>query len=191
MSVTAVPLRPVRRSYLVWIWVAVVAAVVVAALLARQGDAALVREARGAGVTTTASGLPYKVIQPGQGGVHPTATDVALVNYTGRLIDGTVFDASKQPTPMPLSSVLPGFAEALKLMPKGSKYRFWLPAKLGYGDHANGPIPANSELVFDVEMIDFIPESVLRQMQAQQSMMGGAGGPGGMPGGAPGAPSPR
>ena len=191
MSVTAVPLRPVRRSYLVWIWVAVVAAIVVAALLARQGDAALLREARGADVTTNASGLQYKVIQPGQGGAHPTATDVALVNYTGRLIDGTVFDASKQPTPMPLSSVLPGFAEALKLMPKGAKYRFWLPAKLGYGDRANGPIPANSELVFDVEMIDFIPESVLRQMQAQQSMMGGAGGPGGMPGGAPGAPSPR
>jgi FKBP-type peptidyl-prolyl cis-trans isomerase FkpA len=91
---------------------------------------------------------------------------------------------------MPLSSVLPGFAEALKLMPKGAKYRFWLPAKLGYGDRANGPIPANSELVFDVEMIDFIPEAVLRQMQAQQSMMGG-GVPGGMPGGAPGAPSPR
>jgi FKBP-type peptidyl-prolyl cis-trans isomerase FkpA len=190
MSVTAVPLRPVRRSYLVWIWVAVVAAIVVAALLARQGDAALLREARGADVTTNASGLQDKVIQPGQGGAHPTATDVALVNYTGRLIDGTVFDASKQPTPMPLSSVLPGFAEALKLMPKGAKYRFWLPAKLGYGDRANGPIPANSELVFDVEMIDFIPEAVLRQMQAQQSMMGG-GVPGGMPGGAPGAPSPR
>ena len=189
MSVTAVPIRPVRRSYLVWIWVAVAVALVVAALLARQGDAALLREARGAGVVTTASGLQYKVIKPGQGGAHPTATDVALVNYTGRLIDGTVFDASKQPTPMPLSSVLPGFAEALKLMPKGSKYRFWLPAKLGYGDRANGPIPANSMLVFDVELIDFIPESVLRQMQAQQSMMGAM--PGGAPGGAPGAPSPR
>ncbi len=189
MSVTAVPIRPVRRSYLVWIWVAVAVALVVAALLARQGDAALLREARGAGVVTTASGLQYKVIEPGQGGAHPTASDVALVNYTGRLIDGTVFDASKQPTPMPLSSVLPGFAEALKLMPKGSKYRFWLPAKLGYGDRANGPIPANSMLVFDVELIDFIPESVLRQMQAQQSMMGAM--PGGAPGGAPGAPSPR
>ena len=60
MSVTAVPLRPVRRSYLVWIWVAVAAAIVLAALLARQGDAALVREARGAGVVTTASGLQYR-----------------------------------------------------------------------------------------------------------------------------------
>ncbi len=189
MSVTAVPLRPVRRSYLVWIWVAVAAALVLAALLARQGDPALLREARGSGIVTTASGLQYKVIEPGQGGPHPTATDVALVNYTGRLIDGTVFDASKQPAPMPLSNVLPGFAEALKLMPKGAKYRFWLPAKIGYGDRANGPIPANSTLVFDVELLDFIPESVLRQMQAQQSMMGGM--PGGAPGGAPGAPSPR
>ncbi|WP_343527696.1 FKBP-type peptidyl-prolyl cis-trans isomerase [Sphingomonas sp.] len=187
MSVTAVPLRPVRRSYLVWIWVAVVAAIVVAAVLARQGDAALVREARGVGVTTTASGLQYKVIEPGQGGAHPTASDVALINYTGRLIDGTVFEKSQQPTPMPLSTVLPGFAEALKLMPKGAKYRFWLPAKIAYGDHASDKIPANSTLVFDVELLDFIPESVLRQMQAQQSMMGG------LPGGAApgGAPSPR
>ncbi len=189
MSVTAVPLRPVRRSYLVWIWVAVVAAVVVAALLARQGDAALLRESRGSGVVTTASGLQYKVIEPGQGGAHPTASDVALINYTGRLIDGTVFDKSQQPTPMPLSGVLPGFSEALKLMPKGAKYRFWLPAKIGYGDRANDKIPANSTLVFDVELLDFIPEAVLRQMQAQQSMMGGM--PGGAPGGVPGAPSPR
>jgi FKBP-type peptidyl-prolyl cis-trans isomerase FkpA len=189
MSVTAVPLRPVRRSYLVWIWVAVVAAIVLAALLARQGDAALLREARGSGVVTTASGLQYKVIQPGQGGAHPTATDVALVNYTGRLIDGTVFDKSQQPAPMPLAGVLPGFAEALKLMPKGAKYRFWLPPQIGYGAQANDKIPANSTLVFDVELLDFIPESVLRQMQAQQSMMGGM--PGGAPGGVPGAPSPR
>ncbi len=129
MSVTAVPLRPVRRSYLVWIWVAVAAALVLAALLARQGDPALLREARGSGIVTTASGLQYKVIEPGQGGPHPTATDVALVNYTGRLIDGTVFDASKQPAPMPLSSVLPGFAEALKLMPKGAKYRSGCPPR--------------------------------------------------------------
>lgn len=185
MSVTAVPLRPVRRSYLVWIWVAVAAAIVVAALLARQGDAALLREARGAGVTTTASGLQYKVIEPGQGGPHPTATDVVMLNYTGRLIDGSVFDKSQQPAAMSLSNVLPGFAEALKLMPKGAKYRFWLPAKIAYGDRANEKIPANSTLVFDVELLDFIPESVLRQMQAQQSMMGG------IPGGAPGAPSPR
>ena len=190
MSVTAVPLRPVRRSYLIWIWVAVAAAIVVAALLARQGDAALVREARGPGVVTTASGLQYKVIEPGQGGPHPTATDVALINYTGRLIDGTVFEKSQQPAPMPLSGVLPGFAEALKLMPKGAKYRFWLPAKIGYGDKAAGAIPPNSDLVFDVELIDFIPEAVLRQMQAQQSMMGG-GAPGAIPGGAPGVPSPR
>ncbi|MET4897239.1 FKBP-type peptidyl-prolyl cis-trans isomerase [Sphingomonadaceae bacterium jetA1] len=189
MSVTAVPLRPVRRAYLVWLWVALVAAIVVAALVSRQGDAALLREARGAGVTTTASGLQYKVIEAGQGGGHPTATDVALINYTGRLIDGTVFGKSQQPTPMPLSGVLPGFAEALKLMPKGAKYRFWLPSQIGYGAKGAGTIPPNATLVFDVELIDFIPETVLRQMQAQQSMMGGA--PGAAPGSVPGVPSPR
>jgi hypothetical protein len=80
-------------------------------------------------------------------------------------------------------------------MPKGAKYRIWLKPELGYGDKAAGPIPANSTLRFDVELIDFLPEQVLRQMQQQQMMMGGA--PGGMPGGAtspgavPGGPPPQ
>ena len=84
---------------------------------------------------------------------------------------------------MPLSGVVPGFAEALKLMPKGAKYRFWIPPQLGYGDKASGPIPANSTLVFDVELIDFLPEATVRQMQQQQMMQGGVPG-GAMPDGA-------
>ena len=142
------------------------------------------------GVTKTADGLMYRVIKSGDGKTAQKTDDQVTVLYKGQLIDGTVFDKSQQPAPMPLSGVLPGFAEALKLMPKGAKYRFWLPAKIGYGDKAAGAIPPNSDLVFDVELIDFIPEAVLRQMQAQQSMMG-VGGPGAIPGGAPGVPSPR
>lgn len=181
-TVTAVPLQPVKRGYLIWLWLGIALACVSAFALARQGDPALVREARGRGVVTTASGLQYKVLKPGQaGGAHPTATDVALVQYQGRLLDGTTFDKSQQPTPFPVAegATVPGFSEGLKLMTKGSKFRFWMPPKLGYGAAANGPIPANSTLVFDVEMVDFIPEAVLRQMQQ------GAVGPTGLPGGRP------
>jgi FKBP-type peptidyl-prolyl cis-trans isomerase FkpA len=176
-TVTAVPIQPVKRSYLVYLWLGIALAVIAAFLLAMQGEPALAREARASDVVTTSSGLKYKVIEPGEsGGKHPTDSDVTLVNYQGRLINGTTFDQSQQPTPMPVTGVVPGFAEALKLMTKGEKARFWIPAELGYGAEAKGPIPANSTLVFDVEMIDFIPESVLRQMQMRQQMGGDAPG---------------
>jgi len=126
------------------------------------------------GVVETASGLQYKILTPGQGDEKPTDQDIALINYEGRLIDGTSFDKSTQPTPMPVAGVVPGFAEGLKLMPKGAKYRFWIKPALGYGSVAQGPIPANSVLVFDVEMIDFLPEAVVRQMMEQQSQATGA-----------------
>ena len=180
-TVTAVPLQPVKRSYLVYLWAGVVLACIAAFLLARQGDDFLTRNARAEGVVTTASGLQYKVLQPGQpGAAKPTDTDVALVNYEGKLLNGTTFDRSQQPTPMPVSGVVPGFSEALKLMPKGAKYRIWIKPSLGYGAETKGPIPGNSTLVFDVELIDFLPESVVRQMQAQAQQQG----MGGMPGGA-------
>jgi hypothetical protein len=169
-TVTAVPLRPVRRSYVVYIWIAVALALVSAFALARQGDPALVREMRGTNVATTASGLKYVVLTPGNGGPRPADTDVTLVNYQGRLLDGSTFDKSERPTPMPVGAVVPGFSEALKLMPQGSKYRFWLPPALAYGAEAKGPIPANSTLVFDVELLAFLPEQAVRQMQQQQMM---------------------
>ena len=131
-------------------------------------------------VVETASGLQYKIIKPGKGGPKPTDADVALVNYEGKLTNGTTFDKSEQPTPMPViaadeksgrQGVVPGFSEALKLMTKGSKYRFWIKPSLGYGEKAAGPIPANSVLVFDVELLDFLPEAVIRQMQLQQQQM--------------------
>ena len=120
------------------------------------------------GVVETASGLQYKVLTPGQDDAKPTDQDIALVNYEGRLIDGTSFDKSTQPTPMPVAGVVPGFAEGLKLMARGAKYRFWIKPELGYGSEASGPIPANAVLVFDVEMLDFLPEAVVRQMMEQQ-----------------------
>ena len=175
-TVTAVPLQPVKRGYLIWLWAGILLACVSAWALARQGDPALVREQRGSGVVTTASGLQYKVVKAGEpNGAHPTQTDVALVQYHGRLLDGTTFDKSQQPMPMAVAGVVGGFGETLKLMTKGEKVRVWMPPKLGYGAAAQGPIPANSTLVFDVELVDFIPEAVLRQMQAQQGAMGMGG----------------
>ncbi len=186
-TVTAVPLLPVKRSYLVYLWIGIALLVLSAFALARQGDDPLARNARAKGVVTTPSGLQYKVLEKGTGTAKPTDTDVALVEYEGKLLNGTTFDKSQQPTPMPVAGVVPGFSEALKLMPKGSKYRVWIKPSLGYGDKATGPIPANSALVFDIKLLDFLPENVVRQMQAQQ----GAGMPGGaMPGGAPGGAMP-
>lgn len=191
-TVTAVPLQPVKRGYLVWLWLGIALALVAAAGLAWAGNT----------VTTTPSGLRYRILVPGKGGPHPTDSDVALVNYTGKLVNGTVFDQSQQPMPMAVSDVVPGFSEALKLMPKGAKYRFWIPPQLGYGAKAVGPIPPNSTLVFDVELLDFLPQAVVQQMQAQQQaqqMMNGGGSPSGAPGalgatpgaGLPGAPGSR
>jgi len=185
-TVNAVPLRPVKRSYLIYLWIGLALALVSAFALARQGDDVMTRNARARGVVTTASGLQYKVLKPGAG-AKPTDTDVALINYEGKLLDGSTFDKSQQPTPMPVSGVVPGFSEALKLMPKGAKYRVWLPAALGYGDKSPSPaIPANSTLVFDIELLDFLPQEVIQRMQQQQMMMGGgasggSAGPGGMP----------
>jgi FKBP-type peptidyl-prolyl cis-trans isomerase FkpA len=146
----------------------------------RSGDSEIVE---------TASGLQYKVLKAGAGAAKPTDDDVVLVNYEGKLTSGTTFDASQQPTPMAIKGVVPGFAEALKLMPKGAKYRFWIPPTLGYGDKAAGPIPANSVLVFDLELLDWKSEAEIRQMQMMQQMMQqqGAGGAAGAAPAAPGA----
>lgn len=191
MSVTAVPIQPVKRSYLLWLWLAVLLAVGGGAALAWQGTRNPEAEffatnAARKEVVTTASGLQYEVLQPGSGGASPTDADIALIQYEGKLLDGSPFDKSEQPTPMPVAGVVPGFSEGLKKMQKGAKYRFWIKPELAYGaDEKRGPdgkvvIPANSVLVFDVELMDFLPEAVVRQMQ-MGAMPPGAGGPGGAP----------
>lgn len=191
-NVTAVPIQPIKRSVIVWIVLGILAAVAVGAALSFAAPADpvagfLAKNARTKGVVTTASGLQYQQLTPGRGTARPTDSDVTLIMYEGKLTDGTTFDKSERPTPMEPTKVVPGFGEALKLMTKGSKYRFWLKPSLGYGDKAAGPIPANSVLVFDVDMLDFLPEAVIRQMQMQQQMQSGAGagGAGAPPSGMP------
>lgn len=107
-------------------------------------------------VNVTPSGLQYEVIKEGTG-KQPAASDSVTVHYTGKLIDGTVFDSSVdrgEPADFPVTQVIPGFAEGLKMMNKGSKYVLYIPASLGYGNNEAGSIPAGSTLVFEVEMIE-------------------------------------
>lgn len=112
----------------------------------------------------TASGLGYTVLRPAEG-AKPEASDIALIGYIGYLAaNGTVFDQDPQ-TALPVDRVVPGFSEGLKLMAKGSVYRFCLPPALGYGAAGAGPIPPNSDLVFQVEMFDFKTAAEVEEMR--------------------------
>jgi len=108
------------------------------------------------GVQTTASGLQYKIITAGNG-VKPKATDTVKVHYTGKLLDGKVFDSSVQrgePVEFPVSGVIPGWVEALQLMPQGSKWEVYIPSDLAYGPTGNQAIPPSSTLIFEVELLE-------------------------------------
>jgi len=114
----------------------------------------------------TASGLGTRVLKEAAG-AKPGASDYVLVNYIGYLAaDGTVFDQNTSQA-FPASGVIKGFSEGLQLMSKGSVWRFCIPAGLGYGEKGAGPIPANSDLVFQVELVDFKTESEVEAMRAQ------------------------
>jgi FKBP-type peptidyl-prolyl cis-trans isomerase FklB len=109
-----------------------------------------------AGVITTASGLQYKVVKEGQG-EKPQSTDTVVVHYHGTLTDGTVFDSSVErgeTIEFPLNQVIQGWTEGLQLMSVGSKYIFYLPEYLAYGDRAIGNIAAYSTLIFEVELFE-------------------------------------
>jgi FKBP-type peptidyl-prolyl cis-trans isomerase len=111
------------------------------------------------GIQTTASGLQYKVVTAGSGD-SPKATDQVQVNYTGKLLDGTVFDASERhggPATFGVNQVIPGWTEALQLMKPGAKFQLWIPPKLAYDVDSPPTIPPGSLLVFDVELVAIKP----------------------------------
>lgn len=123
-----------------------------------KSAAFLAANAKKAGVKTTASGLQYEVITEGKG-AKPAATSIVKVHYEGKLVDGTVFDSSRQrgePVELPLDRVIPGWTEGVQLMNAGSRYRFTIPGSLGYGEEGAGPIPPNAVLVFDVELLEIV-----------------------------------
>jgi FKBP-type peptidyl-prolyl cis-trans isomerase len=124
-----------------------------------EGDKFLAENKAKPGVKTTASGLQYSVVKEGTG-KKPTAESTVKVHYTGKLLDGTTFDSSVdrgEPAQFPLNGVIAGWTEGLQLMTVGSKYKFFIPANLAYGDRPNpGPIGPNSTLVFDVELLEIV-----------------------------------
>ncbi|WP_435418396.1 FKBP-type peptidyl-prolyl cis-trans isomerase [Parerythrobacter aurantius] len=189
-EVTRVPIQPVAKGSLTKLWVGVVAAALA-----------------GAGIAWAAvpEGIDVDVITEGTGG-SPEVGDVVFVKYVGKLANGTEFDRSRplpippgifpEGTPMLLEpgQQIEGFFQGLQQMEKGGKYRLEIPAALGYGEVSPGPaIPANSDLVFEVEMVDFMSrEDADAKMRAlEQAMQAAQGAQGGPQGGAAPAPAPE
>jgi len=122
----------------------------------KAGQDFLAENGKKAGITTTPSGLQYEVLAEGNG-PKPTASDKVTCHYHGTLINGNIFDSSVQrgqPATFPLNQVIKGWTEGVPLMSTGSKYRFFIPSELGYGDRqVSREIGPNTTLIFDVELI--------------------------------------
>lgn len=122
----------------------------------KEGETFLAANAKKEGVKTLPSGLQYKVITAGKGKT-PKATDTVKTHYKGTLIDGTEFDSSyarNEPATFPVTGVIPGWIEALQLMPVGSKWQLFIPSKLAYGESGAGQaIGPNATLLFDIELL--------------------------------------
>lgn len=160
------------------LWLAILALIAAGVALAWAGASPL-------GGETTASGLRIRTVEKGTG-AFVQSVDGVLVEYEGRLADGTVFDDSQRhggPQPMIAGNVIPGFAEALTKMQQGGRYKIHIPGKLAYGANPppGSPFGPNADLDFDVHIVQLVPNAAL---------MGGAGGAPGTSGAsaAPGAP---
>lgn len=186
-EITRVPLKPISRNSLVMLFAGIVIGLLIAAAFAWL---------------SAPKSVHVEVVEAGSG-ANPTENDIVFLHYTGKLEDGIVFDQSQdQPlpipgifpegTPMQLTQVVPGFREGVMQMQRGGKYVLTIPAEKGYGASPppGSPIPADADLVFDVELVDFMPleEANQRVQQMQQMMMQQMQEQGGE--GAPGAPLP-
>ena len=175
-EITRVALQPIAKGSVSKLWLGTFAAILLGGTVAIAAKPPLVE---------------VKTLKAGEG-ANPSPADLIMINYVGKLDNGTVFDQN-QHVVMQMQGVVPGFAKALAQTQRGGKYRIKIPAKLGYGDKGVGPIPANSDLTFEVEVIDFRNRA---ELEAQQRMMermmrsqgGGAAAHGGMAGGMQNAP---
>lgn len=133
-----------------------------------EGEKYLAENAKNPAIQTTASGLQYLVIKESDG-PKPSATDKVKVHYEGTLIDGTKFDSSydrEEPIDFVLNQVISGWTEGVQLMSVGSKYKFFVPYELGYGERgAGGVIPPYATLIFTVELLDINPPSIQEQIK--------------------------
>lgn len=187
-EVTQVPIKPIAKGSLAKLWLGIAAAVLLAGGLAWA---------------SLPKGLSVDVVREGSG-PSPARNDVIFVRYTGRLADGTVFDQSQdvplpvegllpKGSPLPLSRMIPGFAEGAVQMKKGGKYTLFIPADKAYGaegsrdQQGNQVIPPNADLTFDVELIDTMTEADFQQrvQVLQQAMQMQPGAPAPAPGPAP------
>lgn len=192
-EVTRVPIQPISRGSLVMLFIGIVIGLLIAAAFAWA---------------TAPKGVSIDEIRAGTGD-NPTAEDVVFVHYTGKLADGTVFDQSQplplpvegilpEGTPLPLQNMVPGFREAALQMQRGGKYTVEIPADKAYGaegrmnPQTGEGVPPNSDLTFEIELVDFMPmEEVearfnrLQQMMMQQQLEGGDAAAGGEPQDAP------
>jgi FKBP-type peptidyl-prolyl cis-trans isomerase FkpA len=181
-EITRVPLQPIAKGALGKLWLGLLALAAV-----------------GTGIAWAAmpSSVTVETLTAGTG-KQPAADEVAVINYVGKLKNGKQFDQGRE-APLPLAQVVPGFREGITQMKTGGKYRLTIPAAKGYGaEEKRNPqtgevvIPANSDLVFDIDLLatmsmaEFQQMMQMQQMMQQQQMQGGA--PGGPPGGAPGGP---
>ena len=147
-EITRVPLLPIAKGSMGRLWLGVAAAVLGGAAIAAAGNPPLV---------------DVQTISPGTG-PSPVGDDFVMINYTGRLANGVVFDSANRAV-LPVQRVVPGFTKALEQMQAGGKYLVKIPARLAYGDKAVGPIPANSDLTFTLELLDFKTAAEIEQQQ--------------------------
>lgn len=181
-EITRVPLQPIARGAIAKLWI---------------GIAAVALAAGGIAYAAMPPSVDVETIVAGSG-PSPTRDDVALVNYKGTLPDGKVFDQAERAV-FPLAEVVPGFTKALEQMQKGGKYKVQIPSELAYGDKQAGEIPPNTDLTFEIELLDFKSRAEIEQqmqmMQQLQQMQGGDAPEGAMPPGAgpmpEGAPAPQ
>ena len=156
-EITRVPLQPIAKGALAKLWL---------------GILAIVLAGTGLAWATLPADVSIEVLRAGSG-ASPKISDVALINYKGTLPSGKVFDQGQQAV-FPLEGVIPGFTKALLQMQKGGKYKVFIPAALGYGAKQAGEIPPNTDLTFEIELIDFKDraelEQQMRMMQQMQQM---------------------